>query len=282
MRGSLKNFILTGIFVVWATLAANAQTMSGMMIYGVTTTGELVSFSSSKPGKLIKTPKISGMLSSEKLVGIDFRPSNKMLYGVTNQNRIYTINTATGAATSVGTLTTPLGGSDYGIDFNPVPDRLRITNDAEQNLRANPADATNVTDKSLIFNAADANNGKNPNVVASAYTNNFAGAKATMLYNIDSTLDVLLTQNPPNDGVLNAVGKLGVNITVNAGFDIVSRNDNNMAFAALQVEGEKTSKLYSINLANGAATLIGKIGAKNPLVGLTVNLDGAMSKIASG
>lgn len=277
MRGSLKNFILTGIFVVWATLAANAQTMSGM-IYGVTTTGELVSFSSSKPNKLIKTPKISGMPSGEKLVGIDFRPANKMLYGVTNQSRIYTINTATGAATSVGTLTTALEGSDYGVDFNPVPDRLRITNDAEQNLRANPADATNVTDKPLIFNAADANNGKNPNVVASAYTNNFAGTKATMLYNIDSTLDVLLTQNPPNDGVLNTVGKLGVNVTINAGFDIVSANDSNTAFAALQTEGEKTSKLYSVNLTTGAATLIGKIGAKNPLVGLAISLDGAMSK----
>lgn len=279
MRGNLKKIGLSAIFIMSAMLlAANAQTMPEMTVYGVTTAGELISFKSSRPGRLMKTPKMSGMQPGEKLVGIDFRPSNKMLYGVSNQNRIYTINTMTGAATAVGTLTTTLGGSSYGVDFNPVPDRLRITNDAEQNLRANPADATNVTDKPLAFNAADANKGHNANVVASAYTNNFAGATATMLYNLDSTLDVLLTQNPPNDGVLNTVGKLGVNITVNAGFDIVSSNNSNMALAALQINGEKTAKLYSINLTTGAATLVGKIGAKNPLVGLAVSLDGAMAQ----
>ncbi|MGI8997235.1 MAG: DUF4394 domain-containing protein, partial [Pyrinomonadaceae bacterium] len=197
-------------------------------------------------------------------------------YGVSNQNRIYTINTTTGAATAVGALTTALSGNSYGVDFNPVPDRLRITNEAAQNLRANPADATNVTDKPLAFAAADANNGKTANIAASAYTNNFAGAKATTLYNIDSAFDVLVTQNPPNDGVLNTVGKLGVNVTGNAGFDIVSSNDNNSALAALQIEGEKTSKLYAINLSTGAATLVGKIGGKNPLVGLAISPEGGM------
>lgn len=278
MRGNLKKVVLTGIFVICATFAAMAQTMSEMSFYGITAAGELVSFKGSKPGKLTGTMKISGIQSGEKILGIDFRPATKMLYGVTNQNRLYTINTATGAATAVGTLSAVPGGSIYGVDFNPVPDRLRVVSDADQNLRINPADAVAVTDKPLTFNAADANNGKNPNVAASAYTNNFAGTKTTTLYNIDSTLDVLLTQNPPNDGVLNTVGKLGVNITANAGFDIVSNDGGNMAFAALQIEGEKNSKLYSINLTDGTAKLIGKIGAKSPLVGLAVSLADAMTK----
>jgi hypothetical protein len=272
MRKNIKNIGLTAILVLSVMVAAtNAQMMSEMTLYGVTTTGELVSFKSSKPNKLLKMPKMSGVQAGEKLVGIDFRPSNKMLYGVSNKNRIYTINTATGVATAVGTLTTALTSGNHGFDFNPVPDRMRITNDAAQNLRANPADATNVVDKALAFAVSDANSGKNASVSASAYTNNFAGTKATMLYNIDSAQDVLLTQIPPNDGVLNTVGKLGVNITGNAGFDIVSSGEgNNAAVAALQVEGEKNSKLYSINLMSGAATLLGKIGGKNPLVALTV------------
>jgi hypothetical protein len=273
MGKKMRTFVLTAAFIFCAALTTNSQTTPDKTFYGVTTAGELISFKGSKPNKLMKVPKISGMQTGERLVGIDFRPSNKMLYGVTNQNRIYSINTATGAATAAGTLTTALTGATFGVDFNPVPDRLRITTDTDQNLRANPADATNVVDKPLTFNTADANKGANPNVAASAYTNNVAGTKTTTLYNIDSALDVLLTQIPPNDGVLNTVGKLGVNVTANAGFDVISSGDNNTAFAALQVEGEKTSKLYSINLTTGAATLIGKIAGKNPLVGLAVVLD---------
>ncbi len=272
MRRNFKTIGLTALWVLAAMfVTTKAQTPPDMTLYGVTTAGELVSFKSSKPGKLLKMPKLRGLQGGEKLVGIDFRPSNKMLYGVTNQNRIYTINTATGAAAAVGVLTTALTGSAFGVDFNPVPDRLRITNDGDQNLRANPADATNVVDKPLAFAATDANKGKNASIAASAYTNNFAGTKATTLYNIDFAEDVLLTQNPPNDGILNTVGKLGINITGNAGFDIASSNEQNFAVAALQVEGKKPSRLYTINLTTGAATPMGKIGSKMPLVALSIS-----------
>lgn len=270
MRAKYRIIALTAILAASAMFAAvNAQTMPDTTFYAVTTKGELISFKSSNPGKLLKTPKLNGTLAKEWFVGIDFRPAGKMLYGVTNQSRIYTINTTTGMATAVGTLTTALSAVHFGADFNPVPDRLRITNDADQNLRANPADAANVVDKALVFAATDANAGKNPNVAASAYTNNFAGTKATTLYNIDHTLDALMTQNPPNDGVLNTLGKLGVKVTGNAGFDIVWSNETNFAVAALQTEGDKGSKLYWIDLKTGTATLIGKIGGNKVLIGLT-------------
>ncbi len=270
MRAKIRIIVLTATLAALAmSVAVDAQTMPDTTFYAVTTKGEFVSFKSSNPGKLLKTPKLTGMTAKEWLVGIDFRPSNKMLYGVTNQSRIYTINTMTGTATPVGTLTTALAGENFGVDFNPVPDRLRITNDTDQNLRANPADAANVVDKPLVFAATDANAGKNPTVAASAYTNNFAGTKATTLYNIDHTLDALMTQNPPNDGVLNTLGQLGVRVTGNAGFDIVWSSETNFAIAALQTEGEKASKLYSVDLKTGAATLIGKIGGNKVITGLT-------------
>ncbi|MGI8995950.1 MAG: DUF4394 domain-containing protein, partial [Pyrinomonadaceae bacterium] len=110
---------MSTIFVVADSVTA--QVMQDMTVYGLTTAGELVKFRSSKPDKLMKMPKMSGMQADERLVGIDFRASNKMLYGVSNQNRIYTINTTTGAATAVGALTTALSGNSYGVDFNPVP-----------------------------------------------------------------------------------------------------------------------------------------------------------------
>lgn len=271
MRARFGIIVLTATLVLSAVSAA--QTMPNMTLYAVTTTGEVISFESSTPGKLLKMPKLTGLAAGEKLIGIDFRPSNKMLYGVSSLSKVYTIDTATGAAAGVGTLTTALtAGALYGVDFNPVPDRIRITNDAEQNLRANPADAANVVDKPLVFAATDPNAGKNPSIAASAYTNNVAGTKTTTLYNIDYALDVLVTQNPPNDGILNTVGKLGVKTTGNAGFDIVSRNDTNSAIAALHLEGERASKLYSIYLKTGAATLIGKIGGNKIVIGLAAVL----------
>jgi hypothetical protein len=52
--------------------------------------------------------------------------------------------------------------------------------------------------------------GETPKIVAGAYTNSIKGAKETTLYDIDATIGGLIKQAPPNDGVLNAVGKLGV------------------------------------------------------------------------
>lgn len=273
MRTRLRTIALTAALMLSVSaLSANSQALPDTTLYAVTTTGEIISFQSSSPSRLARTPKLKGLQAGEKLVGIDFRPSNGTLYGATDKSRVYSIDTATGTATSVGTLTTPLTGvASYGFDFNPVPDRIRITNDAEQNLRANPADGTNVVDKPLVFATTDANKGKDPNVAASAYTNNVAGAKVTMLYNIDHTLDVLLTQIPPNDGVLNTVGSLGVKTTANAGFDIISRKDQNIGIVALQLEGERGSRLYTIDLTKGAVTPIGKIGGNKIVTGITAS-----------
>ena len=101
MRAKFRIIALTIVLTVSAMFAAvNAQPTTDTTFYAVTTKGVLISFKSSKPGKLLKTPKLNGMLAKEWFVGIDFRPSNKMLYGVTNQSRIYTINTMTGTATA--------------------------------------------------------------------------------------------------------------------------------------------------------------------------------------
>ena len=62
---------------------------------------------------------------------MDFRPATGQFYAVSNGSR-YTIHRATGAATRLGadgafTLT----GTSFGVDFNPVPDRLRVVSDAD-------------------------------------------------------------------------------------------------------------------------------------------------------
>lgn len=187
-----------------------------------------------------------GMNSNEHIVGLDFRPANGMLYAVTNQSRMLTINTSNGQVGAVGSGLFPmLTGIDFGFDFNPTVDRIRLVSDSGQNLRLHPDLGTVV--------ATDGNlNPNSPSITGAAYTNNFAQATSTQLFVIDTGNNNLYLQNPPNDGTLVLIGSLGVNITGMNGFDI--GGNSNHAFALLTVNSEQA--IYRINLSTGAATKI--------------------------
>jgi trimeric autotransporter adhesin len=214
----------------------------------------LVSFNSSNLSRVSSIP-VTGIDGS--LLGIDTRPANGLIYGITTANSIYTIDPNTGIATKVGTLSVPFTATSIsGFDFNPVADRLRLVGDNDQNFRINVDTGAVTVDGNLAFATGDVNAGDNPNITAAAYTNSFAGTTATQLYDIDDLQDVLVIQNPPNNGTLNTVGSLGVDFGSLSGFDIVSSSPtNNAAFAT------SNGKLYSIDLATGAATNLGAIGA---------------------
>ena len=210
-----------------------------------------------------RTIQVTGV--DGNLQGIDFRPATGKLYGVTDTDKIYIINPNTGAATFVQTLSTSFdGGFQSGFDFNPVPDRLRIVGSNDQNLRTNVETGEVAVDKPLTYATTDSNAGKNPNITAAAYANNRAGVTSTQLFVIDYDLDVLVLQNPPNDGTLNTVGSLGVNFSPIGGFDIFTdAQGTNTAFA---VSG---ANLYTINLSTGAATKVSNL-LRDDLIGLAV------------
>jgi Domain of unknown function (DUF4394) len=202
---------------------------------------------------------VTGLQPSETLLGLDFRPATGGLYALGSTSRLYILDTTTGAARLVGSgaFTPALDGTRFGFDFNPAVDRIRVTSDADQNMRLNPdTGAVAAVDTNLQFAATDPHAGANPNVVGSAYSNNFAGATTTVLYDIDSNVDELLIQNPPNSGTLNTVGALGVDTNDDVGFDI--SGGTGTAYASL------SNNLYMINLQSGVATLIGAIGSPGP------------------
>lgn len=207
------------------------------------------------------TKAITNLQPSETILGIDMRPANGQLYALGSTGRLYTINTSTGVAAMVGAgPVAVLSGTDFGFDFNPMPDRIRIVSNTGQNLRVNPNDGTlSATDTVL--------NPGTPNVTAVAYTNSFPGTASTVLYDIDTTTDMLYTQTPPNNGTLVSVGALGVDASASNGFDIGGTSDN--AYAILTVAG--TNGIYSINKASGAATLV-KSFAATGIKGFAVGL----------
>lgn len=194
---------------------------------------------------------ITGLGAGENILGMDFRPANGQLYVLGSTSNIYTINLGSGLATVVGsTLTTALNGTSFGFDFNPTVDRIRVVSNTGQNLRLNP----------IIGGIAAVDGPLNPGtpaVSAAAYTNNFAGATTTVLFDIDPSTDKLYTQNPPNNGTLVEVGNLGVAVDAASGFDIGGTSGK--AWAVMTMGGN--TRLYSINLTTGAATAIGDLAA---------------------
>ncbi|MGD9883270.1 MAG: DUF4394 domain-containing protein [Reyranella sp.] len=200
--------------------------------------------------KVIKTMKVTG--TAAPLVGVDVRPADGVLYGLTADGTLYTIATD-GKATMKSKLETMLPtGVIASVDFNPAADRLRVIGSDGTSLRVNVDDGKVVKDGSLKYAATDANKDKTPKVVAGAYTNSVKGTKETTLFDIDAASGSLVKQAPPNDGILNTVGPLGARFDTIA-FDIWSDGTRNEAWALID------GQLWSIDLATGKATAAGKI-----------------------
>ena len=247
MRASFR-FICRGVRVLLfaASLTAVAAPVSAAVAYGLTTANELVVFDTGVPGTLLATVPITGLQPGEAVLAIDVRPATGQLYALGSTSRLYVINPVSGAAQQVGTgtLATGLLGASFGFDFNPTVDRIRVVSDAEQNLRLHP-------DTGAVA-GADTDLAPAGNVVASAYTNNFAGATLTTLFGIDSASDQLVRQGgvngtpSPNAGAITPIGSLGVDTSDAVGFDITA-NDGR-AFASLTVGG--ASSLYTMDLGD--------------------------------
>jgi trimeric autotransporter adhesin len=248
-------------------------------VIALTASNLLVHFNAATPGSLKMIRVIRGLPRRERLVGLDYRPATGQLHAISASNRSYLIvlsDPAKALAVRLNPINPGLNGTNFGFDFNPVPDLIRLTSDGDQNLRINPnTGAVAGTDGTLAFAAGDPNAGANPNIVGSAYTNSFLGAKTTTLYGIDSSLGALVTQGSPgatpvspNTGQLFTVGSLGVGTTGTVGFDISS--PTNAAFASLTPSGANQSQLYTVNLMSGAATLIGGINVNETVTDITL------------
>jgi hypothetical protein len=197
------------------------------------------------------TMTVSGV---DGLAGIDVRPADKLLYGVSLAGEIVTIDTASGAATVKAALSEKLSSYKGAIvDFNPMADRLRLMGTDGTNHRVNPDDGAVTVDGSLAYIAGDMHEGETPAIVAAAYINSIGKPEATGMLDIDATIAALIKQAPPNDGTLAAIGKLGVEGSSYA-FDISSTEDlTNTAWLVVD------NTLHTVDLETGVATAVGAI-----------------------
>ena len=235
-----------------AATAATAATASAAPVLGLTGDKTLVMFDTEKP-EVTKTMDVTGV---DKLVGIDFRPGNKTVIGVTPENAIVTIDLETGAAKEIAKMDKMLtiSAAPVVVDFNPMADRLRFMT-GTTNHRVHPDTGAVTVDGSLAFEEGDMHKGETPNIVAAAYTNSIGKPEKTAMYDIDATIGALIQQTKPNDGTLKAIGKLGL-----------KDKPETYAFDIQGLEGGKNTAylvagktLHTVNLETGAATEIGAI-----------------------
>ena len=269
------------LLVATAIASASAQAAHAEVLYGLlsangTATQQLVTIDSTTRA-VTSTVTLQIGSANNALTSIDVRPSTGQLYGYSgigapnNTRQLSVIDTTTGALTPVGSPFSATTINNAALDFNPVADAARLvgTLTQNQNLRVNPTTGAIIsTDTSLAYAAGDPNAAGTPSIIANAYTNNVAGATATTLYDIDAAINVLTTQNPPNNGTLQTVGALGVDVGNAAftGFDVSGATGtaylSDATGSLLPIFGGPTftaNSLYTVNLATGAATLSGLI-----------------------
>lgn len=267
-------------------LALGSNGSQTATVFGVTPTNKLVSFAPSAPGTVTAIGTL-GVPAGETVQGLDFRPSvgpkNGQLVAVTTAaggvTKLYAVDPATAAVTAISTLSadatdtdlpyTATTGASFGVDFNPLPDRLRTVSDTAENLRSNVDNGATFTDIALSVTG----------VYGAAYTNSFTSTASTTLYYLrdegagNSTLQV--ANGNPNAGVLSKVGTadLGADFSSEGDLDIAG-GQNGFVLAALQPSAGGVSGLFRINLSAGTATSIGTIATAGdePVRGIAIQV----------
>ncbi len=152
---------------------------------------------------------------------------------------------------------------DYGFDFDPVTDRVRVISSDDANVSINP-DTGVFTFAGLVGNSSE-------NIFAVAYDRSHRGASATTLYGIDFDDATLVriggVDGAPSadDGDVTPIGELfpGAGAILGdsiGGFDIEARTG--AAYAVLFNTNSDTG-LVRIDLETGAATGLGLINTRH-------------------
>ena len=223
--------------------------IQGRVIFGLTCNNSLVQFGSANPAAIARQVAITGMPAGAAMLGIDFR-STGGLYGVGSDSRVYTIDTLSGAATAVGGAFSPaVNGEHFGLAYNTVDDRLRLVSvEGNQNLSLDPSSGGIASaDPDLAFSAADPNFGANPGISGAAYDG------GGTLYGIDANVNALIRVTPAT-GEMTTVAAFGFNVYLCSGFDI---DADGTGYATLSTDAG--SEVYTIDLASGATTLLGRL-----------------------
>src|SRR5262245_17297686 len=265
------------ILTVAAALAATPHggtelkdTDRDRVMFETDTRGNLLAFKADSPRR-VRATAITGLPAGVALRGIDFRPATGDLYALGSDKVVYRVNVQTAIAVAEGppfeSANAALNSQNIGFDFNPTVDKIRVTSDADDNIRLNPDEGT-LLSKDTGLTSTPASDVK---VVGSAYTSSsFTATRptATELYALDvgPSPDRLWIQRPANAGTLIMPLALRFDLGTNAGFDIAGRDD--IGYIAGTRAGRSPAELWQVDLASGRTRSLGRIGDGRTITGL--------------
>lgn len=164
------------------------------------------------------------------------------------------------------------------FDFNNAIDAVRAVSGDGDNLVYFPVGFGDMDERAnsvrrftdLFYAEGDTSEGAEPLVFANAYTNAINGmtAESTFQYALDARANALVSL-ANNDSTLETIGLITIDgepadVLPVGGFDIVSPEEGmDQAYAILQIDGQDTSGLYTIDLETGAATMLADLGMTN-------------------
>ena len=280
MRIAAGSLMSAAVFSAGISAATMPQLKGNETLWLLSEANQLIKVNPSAPDKVLEQKAVTGLSAGEELLGIDYRVAYGVLFAFSSKGQLYTVDTASGALTAVGTplAAGTLKSGQSGFDFNPAADRIRVVNEHGQNLRLHPVTGEIAsTDPDLQYAPGDAHFGQQPAVIAAAYTYNQQDSKLTTNYAIDKTSANLLTQGTvegsspavsPNTGQLYTVGSLGLAELQQVSFDISDLK--NIALIAVSTAAEPDSSLYQVDLTTGKTTKLGKLSDGKALRGIAI------------
>jgi hypothetical protein len=272
-------------FLVPAAASASEQ------LAGLTDDNTVVYFRSDSPGNLQGAVAVTGLQTGEKLLGLAWLSGPGRLYGLGSTNRIYVINTITGAATPLTNIpfTPPLNGTIFAFGIDAQVQQARSYSESNQNLRISTTNGQVAgVDAAYAYESTDPSVATVPVLAALGYTQVPAGGGSPAMYALDSATGSLVTA-PTGAALVRTIGPLGVTVTGQAGLTFTGATPTPTggttttgatttgtatgtstaiapAYASISPGAGKTPRLYTIDLSTGAAT--------------PVNSDDALSTIA--
>jgi hypothetical protein len=241
-----------------AALAA-APAAHALEFWAVDTSNQLARYDSAAPGSALSSVGISGLVGSDGVTSDPFGQITELsfagstLYGVDGNANLYTLNTATGAASLVSSTFAP-SGFDLGFAYDPfIPGGgFRTVSDLGENFSAT-LDGV-FTPGGPVFvgpGAGDVNESATLALSGLAIDGDFG-----IGYAFDANLDTLFVTYDANFEEFFTVGGLGGDFTALASLDLV---EGTTLLAALSTDSF-SSGLYTVDLVTGEATLLGSFG----------------------
>jgi hypothetical protein len=288
------------------TLLVPAAASASEQLAGLTDDNTVLYFRSDSPGNLQSAVSVTGLQTGEKLLGISWVASTGRLYALGSTNRVYVLNTITGAATPLTNIpfTPPLNGTIFAFGVDAQVQQARSYSETNQDLRISTVNGQVAgVDAAYAYEPTDPNVATAPILAALGYTVPPVGGGAPAMYALDSATSSLVTA-PTAAAIVRTIGPLGVSISGQAGLTFTGATPTPTggtsttgatttgtttgtsttvapAYASISPSSGKSPRLYTIDLSTGAATPINSDDALSTIAYRSSSTSGTNTPIIS-